>query len=128
MPTKHYSFLERRKSSRHDRRNPDRHGADPENPLQQRLGYGFRRRIKYFAGEGYGMMLSLYPRKRSQLVVLPSFYTYWTRRVLRQVSLCLSVTGGARYVVCVHRQGFSRLRAPLGPNKILRCYGNYQLN
>ena len=125
MPTQHYSLLERRESSRHDRRNPDRHRADSENPLQQRLGYGFRSRTKYLAGEGYGMMLSLYPCKRSQLVVLPSFYTYWTRRVLRQVSLCLSVTGGARYAVCVHRQGLPRLCAPLGPNKILRCYGNY---
>ena len=125
MPTQHYSLLERGESSRHDRRNPDRHGADPENPLQQRLGYGLRRRVKFIAGEGYRMMLSLYPRKRSQLVVLSSFYTYWARRVLRQVSLCLGVTGGACYVVCVHRQGFSRLRAPLGPNKILRRYGNY---
>ena len=125
MPTQHYSLLERRESSRHDRRNPDRYRADSENPVQQRLGYGFCRRIKYFAREGYGMMLSLYPRKRSQLVILPSFYTYWTRGVLRQVSLCFSVAGGARYAVCVYRQGFSRLCAPLGPNKILRCYGNY---
>jgi len=71
------------------------------------------------------MMFPLYPRKRSQLVVFSSFYTYWTRRLLRQVSLRLSVTGGARYAVCVHRQRFSRLRAPLGPNKILRRYSNY---
>lgn len=125
MPTQHYSLLERRKSPRHDRRNPDRHRTDSQNPLQQRLGYGLCCRIKYLAGEGYGMMLSLYPRKWCQLVVLPSFYTHWTRRVLRQVSLCFSVVGGARYAVCVHRQGFSRLCAPLRPNKILRCYGNY---
>ena len=125
MPTQHYGFLERGKSFRHDRGNPDRHGADPENPLQQRLSYGFRRRIKFIAGERYGVMLSLHPRERSQLVVLPSFYTYWTRRVLRQVPLCLSLTGRARYAVCVHRQGFSRLCAPLRPDKILRSYGNY---
>ena len=128
MSTKHYSFLERRKSSRHNRRNPDRYRADPENPLQQRLGHGFRGRTKFIPGEGHGVMLSLYSRKRGQIVILPSVYTYWTGRLLRQVSSCFSVTGGARYAVCVYRQGFFRLCAPLGPNEVLRCHGNHKLN